>query len=127
MAENSYVPGVCNIGKAEIAKRLQFGWASVAVTVVLAAVFYVTRVPAAWRLALLLPAAGGAVGLLQGYLHFCADFGMRGVFNFGSEVGKTDTVEQSELRKIDRRKAAGIIVWSLVIGIAVAMGSILIG
>ncbi len=127
MAVDSYVPGACNIGKAEIARRLQFGWSGIAVTAVLAVIFYATGVPAPWRLVLFLPAAAGAVGLLQGYLHFCANFGMRGVFNFGSQVGRTDTVEQAEFRRKDRQMATRIMVWSLVIGVVVAVGTTLIG
>ena len=127
MAERNYIPGVCNIGEAEIARRLQFGWIGVAVTVILATILFVTRVPPAWRLVLFLPAAGGAVGLLQGYMRFCADFGMRGVFNFGSDVGKTDTVERAEFRRKDRRKAVAIVILTVVIGAAVCAGSLLAG
>jgi len=127
MAQSAYIPGECNIGNAEIAQRLRFGWIGVAVTVVLATIFFVTRIPATWRLVLFLPSAGGAVGLLQGYLHFCADFGMRGVFNFGPDVGKTDSVEQAEFRRKDRRKAISIFAWSLVIGVVVGVGSVLVG
>jgi hypothetical protein len=40
-------------------------------------------------------------GFLQTAFHFCAGFGMQGVFNFGAEVGKTETVEQAEFRQND--------------------------
>jgi hypothetical protein len=43
-------------------------------------------------------------GFLQTAFHFCAGFGMQGVFNFGAEVGKTETVEQAEFRQKDQRK-----------------------
>jgi hypothetical protein len=120
IAKREYVPGVCNIGPAEIRKRRQGGWVGLAVTVALWAAFLVFRVPAPWRLLLFFPAAMGAVGFLQAALHFCAGFGMRGVFNFGPEVGKTDTVEQAEFRLKDRRKARRIGLYSALIGIAVA-------
>ena len=116
-----YVPGVCNIGHAEISQRLRFGWGGLAVTVVLAAVFFLFRIPAPWRLFLFLPAALGATGFLQAAFHFCAAFGMRGVFNFGAEVGKTDTVEQAEFRRKDRSKALQIIAYSILIGVVVAL------
>jgi hypothetical protein len=29
----------------------------------------------------------GATGFLQAAMHFCAGFGMRGLINFGSEIG----------------------------------------
>ncbi len=117
---SEYVPGVCNIGTAEIQRRRQSGWMGLGATILLWALFAVFRAPAPWRLTLFLPAALGATGFLQAALHFCAGFGMRGVFNFRSEVGKTDTVEQAEFRRKDRAKARLIGLYSLLIGVAVA-------
>jgi hypothetical protein len=51
---------------------------------------------------------------------------MRGVFNFGPEVGKTDTVEQAEFRLKDRRKARLIGLYSALVGIAVAFAGFFI-
>ncbi len=121
-----YVPGVCNIGRVEIRRRRQIGWIGLAATVVLWAVFWVLRVPAPWRLFLFLPAMMSATGFLQAALHFCAGFGLRGVFNFGPEVGRTDTVEQSEFRRQDRRKARLIGLYSALIGIAVAAAGVVL-
>jgi hypothetical protein len=83
--------------------------------------FWVFRVPAPWRLSLFFPAALGAEGFLQSAFHFCAGFGMRGVFNFGSELGKTETVEQLEFRRKDQRKALLISLYSAPIGIVIAI------
>jgi hypothetical protein len=116
-----YVPGVCNIGQAEIRKRRQGGWAGLGATVLLWVLFIIFRVPAPWRLLLFFPAAIGATGFLQAALHFCAGFGMQGVFNFGPQVGKTDTVEQAEFRLKDRRTALRIGLYSMAIGIAIAI------
>jgi hypothetical protein len=122
-----YIPGVCNIGPAEIRMRRLGGWFGVAVTIVLWGAFFIFHVPAGWRLILFLPATLAAVGFLQAAFHFCANFGMRGVFNFGPEVGKTDTVEQAEYRRKDRQKALQIILYSSLIGIVVAiLGYILV-
>ena len=115
-----YVPGVCNIGPAEIRRRRQSGWIGLVVTVLLWGAFLVFRVPAPWRLFLFLPAMLGATGFFQAAFHFCAAFGVRGVFNFGSEVGKTDTVEQAEFRIKDRRKARLIGLYSALVGIVLA-------
>lgn len=119
--KTDYIPGVCNIGAAERAQRRVFGWAGLAVTVVLWAIFILLRVGAPWRLFLLLPAAGSASGFLQDAFHFCANFGMRGVFNFGAKVGVTDTVLQAEFRAKDRRKAQQIIGLSLLIGVVIGL------
>lgn len=121
-----YIPGVCNIGRAEISRRRQSGWIGLAATIVLWAGFFLFRVPAPWRLFLFLPAALGASGFLQAAFHFCAAFGMRGVFNFGAEVGKTDTVEQAEFRRQDLKKARLISLYSALIGAAVALAGLLL-
>ena len=116
-----YIPGVCNIGAAEIARRRQSGWVGLGVTVLLWVLFFMLRVPAPWRLALFIPAAVGAAGFLQAAFHFCANFGMRGVFNFGAQVGKTDTVEQAEFRRKDRSKARLISLLSALVGAVAAV------
>jgi hypothetical protein len=118
--KDDYVPGVCNIGPAEIRRRRQVGWVGLAATILLWAAFLIFRVPAPWRLALFLPATVGATGFLQAAFHFCAGFGMRGVFNFSSEVGKTESVQEAEFRLKDRRKARLITLYSILIGIATA-------
>jgi hypothetical protein len=96
-------------------------------TVLLWLAFVVFRVPATWRLLLFLPAFISAEGFLQAAFHFCAGFGSRGLYNFGTEVGKTETVEQAEFRQKDQRKALLISLYSALIGIAVAaLGFLLI-
>ena len=52
-------------------------------------------------------------------MHFCAYFGFASLFNF-SDVGKTDSVSQAEFRAKDRRKAWQIIIYSVLVGAAVA-------
>ncbi len=127
MAElnREYIPGVCNIGAAETAQRRRAGWVGLVVTVLLWAAFAILHVTAPWRLFLFLPAGMGATGFLQAALHFCAGFGMRGVFNFGPEVGKTDTVMQAEFRRKDRAKALQIAGYSALIGVTVALSGYL--
>ena len=115
-----YVPGVCNIGPAEIRKRRQGGWFGAGATVLLWAALLIFRLPSPWRLTIFLPAAAAASGFLQAAFHFCAGFGLRGVFNFGS-VGKAETIEQAEFRQKDRRMARLIGLYSVLIGIAAAL------
>jgi hypothetical protein len=118
--KQQYIPGVCNIGKAEIKLRRLIGWLGLAACVALWAVFLVAKTPASWRLTLFVPAFIAAIGFLQAAWHFCAKFALGGVFNFGPNVGQTDTVEQAEFRRQDRRTALQIIGLSLLIGAAVA-------
>jgi hypothetical protein len=117
---NEYIPGVCNIGRAEIRQRKLLGWIGLAVTVGAWIACSVYEASPAWRLALFVPASIAATGFLQAAWHFCATFGVLGVSNFGSSVGKTDTVEQAEFRRQDRRTALKIIALSMLAGVFVA-------
>ena len=116
-----YVPGVCNIGPAEIARRRRSGWIGAVATVALWAVLAVLDAPPVLRLLTFLPAAMSAAGFLQAALHFCAYFGFSSLFNFGPEVGKTDTVAEAEFRKQDRRKAWQIVGYAIAVGFGVAV------
>ena len=121
MAETTeYIPGVCNIGRAEIRQRLAIGWVAFVATSVLWATLLLLRFVPPWRWVLFFPASLSAIGFLQTAWHFCAKFGLRGVFNFGPNVGPTDTVEQAEFRRQDRRTAVKIIGLSMLVGIVVA-------
>ena len=118
--EEKYIPGVCNIGPAEIKKRKQAGWMGLVATIILWMAFIWFDVPSAWRLLLFFPAMMSATGFLQAYTHFCAYFGFASLFNFG-DVGKTDSVSQAEFRAKDRRRAWQIVIYSILIGLAVAL------
>ncbi len=118
--QNQYIPGVCNIGPAEIKKRKQAGWTGLIATAILWAAFIWFDVPTVWRLTLFIPAIMSATGFLQAYMHFCAYFGFASLFNFG-DVGKTDSVSQAEFRAKDRRKAWRIVIYSFFIGLIVAL------
>ncbi|MFZ2226911.1 MAG: hypothetical protein WA090_03860 [Candidatus Nanopelagicaceae bacterium] len=119
--KDKYIPGVCNIGPAEIARRKKAGWTGSVVTVILWASFIGFNAPHAWRLTLFIPAMMAATGFLQAGMHFCAYFGLSSLFNFGSKVGETDDVLQAEFRAKDRKKAWQIVYLSALIGIVVAL------
>ena len=91
------------------------------ITVILYIMLVYLAVPRLWRLVLFIPSTTAAICFLQARMHFCAYFGMTGLYNLGEEVGKTDTVGLAEFRAIDRRKAWRIIIYSIIIGIAVAV------
>ena len=124
---SAYESGRCNIGPAEITRRRRVGHGGAIVTIALLAVLLATDAPSWWRLVLLVPAAVGAAGYLQAYFRFCADYGWRGVFNFG-EAGhdRVTPVRDAAARAQDRRRAALIGLGSGAIGLAVALASLLI-
>ena len=108
-----YIPGVCNIGKAERAMRTRFGFVALAITLGLAAAMVALRLDWYWRLILFLPASGAAVGLIQAGFRFCVKFGRAGVFNFGAKVGETTLVEDAEARQKDQAKV------NLILGLSI--------
>lgn len=122
---NTYQPGVCNIGPAEIRSRRRAGIGGAIVTVAALVAFVVFGVPDGWRWLIALPAGVGAMGFLQAAFHFCARFGMAGLFNFG-DIGHEEAVHESEYRRADQRKAMLISVLSLGIGVAVAVVAVLL-
>lgn len=122
---DQYVPGVCNIGPAEIQRRRNAGIAGAVGAAVVLAATLATGAPKPFRLLTILPASVAASGFLQARMHFCAGFGMRGVFNFG-ETGTTDTIEQAEFRSEDQRTARTLLGGAAAIGVAVGGATLLL-
>jgi hypothetical protein len=117
---SGYVPGVCNIGPAEIARRRQGGHVLLAASVGLFAGLLLIDAPAPARLLVALPAAASASSYLQARFHFCAGFGSRGIYNFG-DVGPVTQVEDPVALAQDRRRAHQIGLAGAAIGLAVGV------
>lgn len=121
-----YVPGVCNIGPEEIARRRRGGWVALAVTVLAFIVLVWTDVNPWWRLLLFLPATAAASGFLQAKFGFCSGFSRLGVFNFGP-LGETQKVADEGARTMDRRRGNQITLYAAIIGAVVTVAAILVG
>lgn len=125
VVESQYQAGVCNIGPAEIARRRLFGHLGAVLSVVLLGVLIALHAAPITRLLVGLTAAGAASGYIQARLHFCANYGSRGVYNFG-EVGHTTGVTEREARARDRMRSAQIGLASLAIGLVVGVVAVLL-
>jgi hypothetical protein len=123
--DGHYIPGVCNIGPQEIARRRRAGHFGLIVSVVILAALIVVDAPPILRLLVFFPAAVSASGYLQAYLKFCAGFGQVGVFNFGGR-GSTEHVVDKAARAKDRAKAWQISILSGLVGLAVAIAAVLL-
>ncbi len=121
MSNNVYIPGVCNIGPAEIRMRRVTGIVGLIATLLFFAWFYLYPIDPLGRLLIFIPATTAASGFLQAQLHFCARFGMQGLFNFSSDIRKQESVDQAAFRRKDQQKALIIIAGSAAIGLAVAL------
>lgn len=121
----TYIPGVCNIGPAERARRRQSGIVGTVATIVLLAILILLHAPHAWRLLVFVPAAVGAAGFLQDAFHFCAGFGISGLYNVVNNAGITESVTNKEFRRKDRNTALKIAGFSVAIGASVAALSLI--
>jgi len=124
-ATNTYQPGVCNIGPAEIRQRRMSGYLGTAVAAVFLVLAFAFGWPAPVRLIVFIPVVLAANGFLQAAFHFCVRFGTQGLFNFG-DLGTQEAVHEKEYRRKDQRKAILIVVLSVVIAAAVALTAFLI-
>lgn len=96
-----------------------FGLAGTVLTVSSWLFFRQLHAPDIWYWGLTAPASAAALGFLQAYLHFCADFGLRGVFNLDKTLTMADTPIQAQYRIQDRTKALNILAASIGIGLLV--------
>jgi hypothetical protein len=118
----SYQPGVCNIGAAEISRRRKIGHLGVALTLIILLVELAAGWPAWTRLVTVLTAGLAASGYLQAYYHFCAGFGSRGIYNFAS-LGQVNNVTDRAARLADLAKARRLELMALGIGLLFALAA----
>ena len=120
-----YQPGVCNIGPDEIRRRRNVGHVGLVATVgLLGALLWLDAPPLA-RLLVALPATISASGYLQARLRFCAAFGSRGIFNFGT-LGENGQVSDPVALARDRARARQIGLASLAVGAVVGIAAALL-
>lgn len=115
MVPDKYIPGACNIGPAETARRRFFA------TLFLYGTLAYFSVPRLFRLLVFFPSMMSATGFIQAQMRFCVYFGTHGYYNFGPEVGKTEKVEEQKYRKLDRKKSVQLMEYSAFIGLLAAI------
>jgi type II secretory pathway component PulK len=125
MVQPEYVPGVCNIGHEEIARRRRFGWVALIVALLLVAVLIRMHVNPWWRLLVFLPAAMSASGFLQAQFHFCLGFAYAGISNFGA-LGQSEAVTDKASRTTDRKRGTRIAIYAVVIGTVAGLLSVFV-
>ena len=81
-----YVPGACNIGPEEIARRERVARIGLVATVALALLLLASGVGVGspTRLLVGLPLTGAAIGWIQAQRRFCLAYGFAGTFNLGA-------------------------------------------
>jgi hypothetical protein len=123
--QTAYVPGVCNINRAEIAYRRKTGYWGLAIFAAIAVILTVVQAPAAVFIILLAPAFIAAIGFLQAKNKFCVAYGANGKQNAtpGSQAAQSVT-DQVAIAK-DKLRARRLNLQALTIAV-VATASVLV-
>lgn len=117
--DREYIPGACNIGRAEIRLRWLLGWIGLAAAVALWGGLAIAGAEPSTRIWVAAPALASAMGFLQASRGFCVKYGLEGVYGVGPKPGQIEPVDQPEFRRKDRRASWSIIAQSLLIAAAV--------
>ena len=105
---DTYIPGTCNLGKAEVRSRQIVALVGLVASLVLATGLIVSSAPQASGLTLFAPLMVFAVGFIQSRRKFCLAYGLAGTFNLG-KLGQISKVANPEDRAADRKTALSIL------------------
>jgi hypothetical protein len=106
-----YVPGVCNIGAAEVShRRLTYGWGGLVLTFALYGIIYFLNPSFYGYLVLAFPLYLSTIGFIQAKENFCAAYGRAGVSNMTEHVGENHEVIGQKNREKDRLKSKQIFI-----------------
>lgn len=118
-----YIPGVCNIGPEEVKQRRGIGINWLIISSALLGFIYFLHLNPFFRLIIALPLIVSASGFYQAAFHFCAGYGNAGLYNVAKSVGKYESVEKAEFRRLDKKKAQRIFTLSIITAIIIAVFS----
>jgi uncharacterized membrane protein (UPF0136 family) len=125
-AEQAYIPGVCNINRAEIASRRKAGYFGLSLLIVVAAVLFAVSANRWIRIVLFVPAFIAAIGYLQSKNHFCVSFAASGLQNAteGSDTATkiagtaAHTKDKAKARRMNLQAAAfGLVIAALFVAV----------
>ena len=116
----SYIPGTCNLGKAEV-RRCQFV-ALIGLILTGMSFFGLEAAGSAnsARWSLFAPLMVFSVGFIQSRKKFCLAYGLMGTFNLG-KLGDLTRVQSPEDRKADRKTALTIFAQSALLALAITV------
>lgn len=101
----AYIPGMCNINKAEVAYRKKAMWFGIVVSVVVLAVMIGFALPIVVRVLLFVPIYIAAIGYLQVKNKFCVAYGASGKQNASEGSDNALEVAEAEAKAADKKKS----------------------
>lgn len=113
----SYIPGTCNLGKAEIRRRQIVSLIGLVLTVLSFIGLQTADASNSARWSLFAPLMVFSVGFIQSRKKFCLAYGLIGTFNLGN-LGDISRVQSPEDRKADRKTATVILLQSALLALS---------
>jgi hypothetical protein len=104
-SESAYIPGVCNINRAETAQRRMIGNIGLAIFVIFLIGFLLLDVNRIVRIVLFLPAVLAASGYLQARNHFCVGYASAGKQNASQGSAVASDITEDSAKASDKKKA----------------------
>ena len=104
----TYIPGTCNLGKAEVRRRQIVALIGLVFSFSSGVGLITTKANFIGKLSLFLPLMIFSVGFIQSRKKFCLAYGMMGTFNLG-KLGEISRVQDPAERAADRRTAVKIL------------------
>ena len=115
---DTYIPGTCNLGKAEVRRRQFVAFLGLALSIVSAVGLWQGSTFA--RLTIFLPLFVFAVGYVQSRRKFCMAYGFAGAFNLG-RLGELSKVQDPADRAADRKTAVSILGQAALLALALTL------
>ena len=116
----SYIPGTCNLGKAEIRSRQFVALVGLIMSITTFIGLIGVSASRSARWTIFAPLLVFAVGFIQSRKKFCLAFGFMGTFNLG-KLGQLSRVADPEHRKADRKTAITLLLQALVLAFAITV------
>jgi hypothetical protein len=112
----SYVPGTCNLGKAEVRRRQFVALLGLFLTGSTLAGLIGSDAPSSARWGLFVPLMVFSIGFVQSRKKFCLAYGLMGTFNLG-KLGDISRVQSADDRLADRKTALTILAQSAILAL----------
>lgn len=103
---DTYIPGTCNLGKAEVRRRQFVAFLGLALSAFSSVGLWQGSTLA--RVTIFLPLFVFAIGFVQSRRKFCMAYGFAGAFNLG-RLGELSQVQDPADRAADRKTAFSIL------------------
>lgn len=104
----TYIPGTCNLGKAEVKRRQFVALLGLVLSITTLIGLIGSDAPGAARWSMFAPLMVFSIGFIQSRKKFCLAYGFMGSFNLG-KLGDISRVQDPADRKADRKTAMTIL------------------